>query len=171
MRKEILEIILKSGTISNEEISDGHKKMLQEFNLTPEKISQIELSEDDINNIKHQIYLEDLKITDDEIAEIAQTIVSLKPQTRCVCFDNNLLTDKGAQILCKELSKLMHLSSLMLGYNNIGYDGFLAIFSLYAQNQKLKLSLRGNQLMYANQVEDLKWKAVIDFETNKILYY
>lgn len=169
MRQVIKAIIDESGLASEDELRKDYQEMLRRFqNLTEEEITEITDSNfrdpDFVGKLNHQIILKSKQITDSEIEEIAQYIVDHKPSTYWLSLNNNLLTDEGARKLCQIITNLKHLISLSLAGNDLGEKGFYAVFTLYAKNRRLNLSLAGNKLSEVGFVEQLKWKAVVDYE-------
>lgn len=162
IRPEILKIINESGLQSDEEIiqiwNDNIKFLSSDFDTL--------IDQEEIENLRHQINLMNKSITAHEIEDISQIIVISKPHTRQIFLSNNQLADQGVCKLCKQLIHLDHLNTLDLSSNQIGEEGFYAIFRLVAQKSKIQLSLAGNLINNAGDVHKIEQKALFDHKNN-----
>lgn len=169
MREEINQIINQSGTKSQNEMIVCYREHAKKNGLSESKIHE-KLGEDNfrgtLDDLNHQIVLNKKSITDDEILEILAMIVNEKPLTRKLFLRANQLTDASMPVLCRELRRLGHLNFLDLRSNRIGEQGFYAIFRLVAQKPKIQLSLGGNLIHESGLVEQIKQKALFDYNNN-----
>lgn len=157
MRQQIEQIIRNSGTRPDSDIVDAYHQFFTQFVSSKQTTKRLDMDSEQFMKLKHQIFLENMGITDQEIDEIASMIVDEKPETRYISLSGNLLTDKGIRTMCQSFLKLKHLVSLDLVSNHIGAKGFEDLFALAAQSKNdLQLSLRGNLLSESGEIETIK---------------
>jgi Ran GTPase-activating protein (RanGAP) involved in mRNA processing and transport len=97
-----------------------------------------------------------MKINDDGILEIMETIQQEKPTTTNIDLDNNNLSDKGAIILSKYLCDFKNLTELSVQFNNIGKEGAADLFSLKKVFSDLDILFHGNKITDADEMEEIE---------------
>jgi Leucine-rich repeat (LRR) protein len=100
-----------------------------------------------------QVDLGRMKITDNELSDIALKIIECRPKVKDVFLNHNLITDEGAFILRDYLSKLSQLETIYLESNKIGLKGCAAIDSLKKQKPELTIALHGNKVTSGQMFE------------------
>lgn len=103
-----------------------------------------------------KVNLAGMKINDDEILEIMETIQQEKPTTTNIDLDNNNLSDKGAIILSKYLCDFKNLTELSVQFNNIGKEGAADLFSLKKVFSDLDILFHGNKITDADEMEEIE---------------
>ena len=176
MRQQIEQIIRNSGTRPDQEIVEAYHHFLQDH-FPNQSRKPLDVDSEQFMKLKHQICLENMGITNDEIGEIASMIVDEKPETRYISLSGNLLTDAGIHTMCQSFLKLKHLVFLDLVSNQIDAKGFEDLFALMAQSKNdLDLSLRGNLLSEAGEIETIKISQLkkygkIDLKHPKMIHF
>lgn len=103
------------------------------------------------------VILNEMNITDDEIKEVINQIILLKPQIKNLALQSNLITDKGAEILTQALSdNLSSLKFIDLQFNNIDVKGAKALMELKSKREKLKIALHGNEIADQGVMYDIE---------------
>lgn len=107
-----------------------------------------------------QVYLANLRITDDEIPEIMQKIKALQPNMTWIIFDSNQLSDKGAKALTGFLREFRQLGKISIQHNNIGEEGALALFGLKKDINSLVIHFHGNKISDMGEMIAIERRAI-----------
>lgn len=105
-----------------------------------------------------QINLSDMSIKDDELLDIINEIIRVKPDVQEIFLDKNKITDQGMIVLSQTLSSLPKLTFLDLQFNKTSLKGIEAIYSLKLNNQHLEFALFGNLVDDASAIDILEKK-------------
>lgn len=109
------------------------------------------------------INLRDMSIGDDDIEYIMQVIVEKMkacPYPLQLSLDQNELTDTGAIKLSACLSGFEgHIKQLSIEDNQLGEDGFAALFALEKKFPGIDFCLSGNKVTDVAVVENIKQHA------------
>ncbi|KTD40668.1 hypothetical protein [Legionella parisiensis] len=109
-----------------------------------------------------QVNLAGMKITDDEILEVLETIKRLKPTASMIDLDNNNLSDLGATILSKHLSDFKNIEELSLQFNKVGREGAIELFSLKKVFPNLDILFHGNKIVNVDEMDEIEHLALGD---------
>ncbi|CAM4432628.1 MAG: hypothetical protein LEGION0403_FIIPPAGN_01105 [Legionella sp.] len=108
------------------------------------------------NKDSTRITLAGMKIQDNEILEIIETIKIKKPDVSMIDLDNNNISDAGALILSERLCDFENIKELSLQFNNIGRDGALEVFGLKNNFCNLDILFRGNKIVNALEMDQIE---------------
>lgn len=109
-----------------------------------------------INTSNNIIDLVEMEITDEEIEEIANSIVENKPHVQDILLGGNYLSDKGATILKRILCNLKNLFYLEIQENQIDLEGILTLNKLTYFNPKLEIAIGGNKFTNSKVFDEIR---------------
>lgn len=107
-----------------------------------------------------QISLESMNISDEEIPGILQLIHQSHPYIDSILLSHNQISDEGALILSKELSRFKNLRTIDLQFNDIDKEGMIALMTLQANHPDLLIALHGNKIRNQGEMEEIKIAAM-----------
>lgn len=103
-----------------------------------------------------QVDLGEMNIVDEDMEEIADAIVTKKPDAREIFLNNNNITDKSANLMKNAFSKLSQLLVLDLQFNALAKPGITILYSLKSVHPDLDISLHGNQITDTNEMKAIE---------------
>lgn len=108
------------------------------------------------NSNPFKVHLVGMKILDNEILEIMETIKKIKPTATTIDLDNNNISDEGAKILSEQIHGFADMREISLQYNKIGREGALKLFSLKKDFSDLDILFHGNKITNVSEMDEIE---------------
>lgn len=109
-----------------------------------------------------KVNLVNMKINDDEILEIIETVKQVKPTATIFDLDSNNISDKGAKILSEHLSHFVNIKEISIQFNDIGKEGAIELFSLKNNFAELDILFHGNKITDVLEMDEIERLARAD---------
>lgn len=103
-----------------------------------------------------QVDLGQMNIVDDEMEEIAEEIVKVRPHAKEIFLNNNIISDQCASLIVQTFSQLPQLSILDLQFNFLDKVGITTLFSLKLTHPEIDIALHGNQIMHTAELKKIE---------------
>lgn len=103
-----------------------------------------------------KVNLVNMKINDDEILEIIETVKQVKPTATIFDLDSNNISDKGAKILSEHLSHFVNIKEISIQFNDIGKEGAIGLFSLKKTFADLDILFHGNKITDVLEMDEIE---------------
>ncbi|MDF1678506.1 MAG: hypothetical protein P1U32_07425 [Legionellaceae bacterium] len=99
--------------------------------------------------------LQNMQITDDEVADIIEAAKQRQPELTVINLKNNQLEDTGAVALSESIQDCHKLAQVNVEYNQLSHDGITAIARLKLVHRDLQLFFHGNQVIDVGQMDEI----------------
>ena len=123
--------------------------------MRPEILKNIVIAEN-----TNRVNLIGMRILDEEILDIINSIKQKEINLVSIALDKNLIGDEGAIILGQHLTQFKTLTQLSIQFNRIGKEGAIMLFGLTQVLPDLDIFFHGNQITNVSEMEDIKKIAI-----------